>query len=57
MFDNDEAGADAGTEGRIDIAEEAGRDTDGAAEIEVGTGGRAVAVDLVVVVVDWIDKP
>lgn len=47
MLDDDKAGTN---EGGIDIVEEeeAGRDTDGAAEIETGTGGRAV----VVVVID-----
>lgn len=52
MFDNDEAGADTGAEeGGIGIAEEdARRDTDGAVEIEVGTGGRTVVVVVVVVV-------
>lgn len=49
LFDNDESRADTGTEeGGI---EDAGRDTDRAAGIEVGTGGRAVVAIVVVVVV------
>lgn len=63
LFDNDEAGAETGTEteteeGGTDIAaeEDAGRDIDGAAKIEVGTGGRVVVVVGLVVVVVLVEE-